>query len=202
MKTIIISGPSGSGKSYLTKKLSMYYNNSIIVQTDSYYRDSRIIKILSFFFIDLYDRLISIKYYKIKNTINKIYKKENPINLYNYDFKRKYSYKTKSTFTYKQNQFLILEGIFSHRLDLKYENCINIICHDRKETCLQRRLNRDLLYRGRSKNEVQKRFNRSWKLFYKNIYTYIHKYQVINVSPKDNFSYRSLIIFLDHYIMN
>tara|TARA_B100000700_G_scaffold329504_1_gene451451 strand:- start:384 stop:1004 length:621 start_codon:yes stop_codon:yes gene_type:complete len=200
MKTIIISGPSGSGKSYLTNKLANLFNNSIIIQTDSYYRDSRIIKILSYFFNDLYDRLISIKYYEIKRTINNIYKKENTINLYNYDFKRKYSYKKRSKLKYKNKQFLILEGIFSHRLDLNYENCINIVCNERKETCLKRRINRDIHDRGRNSNEVLERFNKSWYLYYKNINNYIKNNKVINVSTQDKNSYEQLIFSLEHYI--
>ena len=49
MQTIIITGPSGSGKSYLSSKLSKLFMNSIVIKTDSYYRniDKKRIKILS-----------------------------------------------------------------------------------------------------------------------------------------------------------
>ena len=47
MKTIVITGPSGSGKSYLSNKLSKLFNNSIVIETDSYYRDNILIKYLS-----------------------------------------------------------------------------------------------------------------------------------------------------------
>ena len=57
MKTIIITGPSGSGKSFLTKNLSKIFKDSIVVKTDSYYRDNIIIKLLSlfkYFFISVF----------------------------------------------------------------------------------------------------------------------------------------------------
>ena len=40
MKTLIITGPSGSGKSYLTKNISKLFNNTIVIKTDSYYKDN------------------------------------------------------------------------------------------------------------------------------------------------------------------
>ena len=47
MKTLIITGPSGSGKSYLTKNISKLFNNTIVIKTDSYYKDNIFIKFLS-----------------------------------------------------------------------------------------------------------------------------------------------------------
>jgi len=60
MKTIVITGPSGSGKTYLSNKLSKLFDNSIIIKTDSYYRDNFYIKLLSIYDYDIYDRFISI----------------------------------------------------------------------------------------------------------------------------------------------
>ena len=57
----MIVGPSGSGKSFLSEKLSKTFDHSIIINTDSYYKDDLYIKLLSIFIYDIYDRFISIK---------------------------------------------------------------------------------------------------------------------------------------------
>jgi len=61
MIKIVITGPSGSGKTYLSIKLSKLFDNSIVIKTDSYYRDNILIRFLSIFLYDIYDRLLSIK---------------------------------------------------------------------------------------------------------------------------------------------
>ena len=76
MKTIIITGPSGSGKTFLANFLRKHIKNAIIINTDSYYRDDLVVKFLSLFFIDIYDRLISLKNREISKTISSIYKNE------------------------------------------------------------------------------------------------------------------------------
>ena len=47
MKTIIITGPSGSGKSFLSNKLVKIFPDTIVIKTDYYYKDSKFIKFLS-----------------------------------------------------------------------------------------------------------------------------------------------------------
>ena len=61
MKTIIITGPYGSGKSILTNKLAKVFDNVITMQTDSFYKDDIYIKLLSCIKHDIYDRKFSIK---------------------------------------------------------------------------------------------------------------------------------------------
>ena len=169
MKTIIITGPSGSGKSYISTKLSKLFNNTIVIKTDSYYKDNIFIRFISIFQHDIYDRLLSFKKNDIMNTLKSIYNKDSTITSYKYNFKRKYSSKTKVSINYEgENQFLILEGIFAHRLDLKYNETINIVCAEEKEICFKRRLKRDQLERGRETSEVNQKFDKSWLLFYNN----------------------------------
>ena len=72
MKLIIISGPSGSGKTYLSNKLISLFSNSILLNTDSYYKDSIIVKDLSLYYHDIYDRIYSIKFKQLSNTIHNI----------------------------------------------------------------------------------------------------------------------------------
>ena len=151
MKTIIITGPSGSGKSYLSKKLSKLLHHTILIKTDSYYKDSDYIKFLSILLNDIYDRPFSIKRKELLNNINLLNNKAEIINSYNYDFKRKKSFNKIISVNYDiEKQFLIIEGIFAHRLDIDYTNSLNIICKEDKHICLKRRLRRDQKNRGRS----------------------------------------------------
>ena len=194
MKTIVITGPSGSGKSFLSKIINKVFSNTIVISTDSYYRDDLIIKLLSIFNVDIYDRLISIKNKEIIKTIDSIINNEEYIYLYNYDFKNKIS---KRSQTYIKNikkiDFLIIEGIFAHRLKLNYNKTINIICKEKKNICYKRRLKRDLFERGRSNKEVIKRFSKSWNLYFSNYGKYKIKYKIYTLNPTDRASYQNLI---------
>jgi len=180
MKLIVITGPSGSGKSVLGKKLANSLDSSILIKTDSYYRDDLIIKLLSFFLHDIYDRLISIKEKKILLTINSLIKKEKTTIFYNYDFKSKKSSKHLRFIKSQKNiRFIILEGIFAHRLELNYNNTINIICDQKKEVCRNRRIRRDQLERGRNIKEVSRKFNKSWYLYFKNLKNFKNQNKII-----------------------
>ena len=197
MKTLIITGPSGSGKSYLSKKFSKLFNNTIIIKTDSYYKDNIFIKILSIFQYDIYDRPISFKKSEIKKTLRSLHNKDRLISFYNYDFQRKHSSKSEETINYDgDNQLLILEGIFAHRLDLNYNETINIVCEEEKDICFKRRLKRDQLERGRDSREVIKKFNKSWYLYYKNVQKYLNNFEVLSINPLDMISYDQLVLYL------
>ena len=197
MKTIIITGPSGSGKSYLSKKISKLFNNTIVIKTDSYYKDNIFIRLLSILQYDIYDRPMSFKKNEIKKTIKSLYNKNRLISFYKYDFKRKHSSKSEESINYEgDNQFLILEGIFAHRLDLNYNETINIICEEEKDICFKRRLKRDQLERGRNSREVIKKFNKSWYLYYKNVQKYMNNFEVFSINPLDMISYDQLVLYL------
>ena len=203
METIIITGPSGSGKSFLSEKLSDLFDNSIVIKTDSYYRDNLIIRFLSIFLFDIYDRPMSIKKNELKKTINAIHNRVEEINCFQYDFNKKKSSQSKKTFSYEgKNQILIIEGIFAHRLDLNYMNTVNILCEEEKKLCLKRRLSRDQLYRGRSLKEIIKRFNSSWYLFYKNLINYININYVMTLKTSDKMSYNKLVFHLKEKYYN
>ena len=197
MKTIIITGPSGSGKSYLSKKISKLFNNTIVIKTDSYYKDNIFIKFLSIFQYDIYDRPISFKKSEIKKTLRSLHNKDRLISFYNYDFKKKQSSKSEVTINYEgENQLLILEGIFAHRLDLNYNETINIICEEEKDICFKRRLKRDQLERGRDSREVNNKFNISWFLFHENVQNYLNNFEVLSINPLDMVSYNQLVLYL------
>ena len=197
MRTIVITGPSGSGKSYLSNKLTKLFENSILIKTDSYYKDTKLIRLLSIFLYDIYDRPLSIKKNEIMKTLRSIHNKDKLISIYKYDFKRKYSSQSKVNINYTEdNQFLILEGIFAHKLDLNYKETVNIVCDEKKEICLSRRLNRDKLERDRNSVEVYKKFNRSWYLFYENIQSFRSKNKIYSINTLDINSFNKLVINL------
>ena len=134
---------------------------------------------------------------EIKKTIRSIHNKERLISFYKYDFKRKDSKKSKVSINYDgDGQFLILEGIFAHRLDLNYNETINIICEEEKDICFKRRLKRDQLERGRDSREVIKKFNKSWYLYYKNVQKYLNNFEVLSINPLDMISYDQLVLYL------
>ena len=194
MKIIVISGPSGSGKTCLSNKLSKLLNNSIVIKTDSYYRDNILIRFLSIFLYDIYDRLLSIKKNELIKTLISINNKDRLISFYKYDFKRKHSSQSKKSIKYNvDSQFIILEGIFSHRLDINYQDTINILCEEDKEICFKRRLKRDKLERGRNFGDVNKKFDKSWSLFYNNINKYLKGNEVISINPANKTSYEKLV---------
>ena len=194
MKLIVITGASGSGKTYLSNKLAKSFINSIVIRTDSYYRDNFLIKYLSKFSDDIYDRLFSIKYNELIKTLSSISKKEKKSKYYSYDFKRKLSTNAKKDNKYIYNsKFIILEGIFSHRLDLDYSDSINIICKERKDICYKRRLIRDIKERNRDRNEIIKRFDKSWTLYHQHLNKYIKNNKVIYLNQLDLNSYEKLI---------
>ena len=153
--------------------------------------DSLLFVFFSLFIVDIYDRLISIKHKKLLKTIQSIYNNEKMITIYNYDFNSK---KSSKSILYNDNntKFLIIEGIFAHRLNLNYKNSINILCQQNKETCLQRRLFRDELNRGRRRFEIYKRFGKSWYLFYKNLTILTYTNEVYKINHIDKLTYRKL----------
>ncbi len=199
MRTIVITGPSGSGKSYLSSRLSKLFCDSIVIKTDSYYRDNLLIRFLSIFILDIYDRPLSINKNKINNLIRSIANKDKIILFHKYDFKRKHSSQKKIRMNYKgDQQIIILEGIFAHRLNLNYNKTINIVCLEKKETCFNRRLKRDKLERARSSREVNLKFNKSWYLFYQNIQNFLNKNKFIALNPVDKISYEKLVFNLQN----
>ena len=194
MITLIITGPSGSGKTFLSKKLLRSFKNSIVINTDSYYRSNLYIKFLSLFRYDIYDRLISIKTRELRKTINSIYNKEKLITFYNYDFKTRKSTKLIQKINYQNdNQYMIVEGVFSHRLEIDYVNTIRIFCMGNREECYERRKIRDQIERGRTIKEVKMKFDKTWDLYFKHINKDKKSSQSLTINPDDEFSYEELV---------
>ncbi len=197
LNLIIISGPSGSGKTFLAKRICKEFNHINIINTDSYYRDNFMIKILSLYFKDIYDRIISIKRNELIDTLTSLLNNEELINSYYYNFKTRKS--TKKTIIRKRNQYtnqiVILEGIFAHRLIKNFKNNIfmKILCIEDKSLCLKRRIERDLVERGRKRKEVEERFQRSWEIFHNHSSNFKRNNEIIYLDNKDKEQYRNII---------
>ena len=140
---------------------------------------------------------MSFKKNEIKKTLRSLHNKSWLISFYKYDFKRKYSSKSEGSINYEgENQLLIVEGIFAHRLDLNYKETINIVCDEEKDICFKRRLIRDQLERGRDSREVNNKFNISWYLFHENVQNYLNNFEVLSINPLDMISYDQLVLYL------
>ena len=166
MKTIIISGPTGSGKTTLSKQILNKTNNGIILNTDMYYKTGIISKILSKLINGYFDRKISFNYQLIKKDIIYILKNCKSNHTYKYDFKNKTI--KKSLIKKNRVDYLIIEGIFSKELlgVIKKYSFFLIEIKLKKELCMYRVINRDVNERGKSEKIAKQDFLKSWDLYY------------------------------------
>ena len=164
---ILITGQSGTGKSYLSTKLNQYIERSFVIKTDDYYRTGFFSKFFSKIINGYYDKKISVDFYKLKKDINDICFNKKLINLPKYNFKTKQ--RNYEQLCNEEIEHLIIEGIFAFNIS-KYifKNArIKIFIINKKEICFQRRFRRDIKSRGRSASEIKKRFDKGWELFNK-----------------------------------
>ena len=166
MKIIIISGPTGSGKTNLTKKILNKFKNGIELSTDNYYRTGLISNLLSKIIDGYYDKKISFNYKLFKKDFNYICKNNKYEHIYSYDFIKKTikkSYKKKINIAY-----IIVEGIFTKELlrNFKKHNCLFIELETNKESCMNRVIKRDVKERGKCKDHAKDDFLKSWNIYY------------------------------------
>jgi len=170
MKLIVISGPTGSGKTTLAKKFLKELKNVIVLNTDNYYKIGIINKLLSIFVDCYFDRKISFNEKLLKKDLNFILESGESNHKYLYDFKKKSIKKVKK----KESNidYLIIEGIFTKYLlnNLDKYGYIHIELKIDKKSCMDRVIKRDLEERGKNKNNAKKDFLKSWKLYYNNYY--------------------------------
>ena len=166
MKTIIISGPTGSGKTTLSKQLLDKVNNGMILNTDMYYKTGLKSKLLSKLIDGYFDRLISFNYQLFKEDLCFILENCQANHKYTYDFKNK---TVKKTFNKKSRiDYLIIEGIFSKELlgVIKKNRFFLIEIKTRKESCMYRVIKRDINERGKSEKLAINDFLKSWDLYH------------------------------------
>lgn len=165
MKIIIISGPTGSGKTTLSKKILNKFESGVLLSTDNYYKNGIISKFLSRFIENYFDRKLSFNYKNFKNDFNFICKNRKSNHEYFYDFKnkniKKYEHKKINI------KFLIVEGIFTNELlnNFNKENFFFIELKTNKNSCLKRVIKRDVNERGKSKLVAKNDFLKSWSFY-------------------------------------
>ena len=166
MKIIFISGPTGSGKTTLSKRIAKEIKNSTILSTDDYYKTGTISKLLSFLIKGYFDRTISFNY--------ELFQKDFEFICKNREFKKKslYDFREKriKTFLIKKTniKLLIIEGIFAKDFLCKSNNhnSFFIEINAKKDLCMRRAINRDIKERGKSKKLAKSNFLKSWDLYY------------------------------------
>ena len=168
MKVIIIYGPTGSGKTSLSRTILRKIQHGIILSTDNYYKTGLLSKFFSKFIDSYFDRRISFNYKLFKKDLNFIIKKGRTKHEYLYDFRNK----TKKKIIKEINniEYLIIEGIFAKELlkILPQKDCFFIQLKTSKLSCLKRVLDRDTKERGKSYIDAENDFNKSWDLYYQN----------------------------------
>ena len=166
MKVIIISGPTGSGKTTLSKRILNKFQNGIELSTDNYYKAGLISKFLSRIVDGYFDRKISFNYKLFEKDFKYICKNSKSEHIYSYNFINK---TIKKSYNKKTNiEYIIVEGIFTKEIlrNFKQHNCIFIELETNKESCMNRVVNRDLIERGKIKRIAENDFLTSWNIYY------------------------------------
>jgi len=170
MKVIIITGPTGSGKTTLSKRILNKFQNGIELSTDNYYKAGLMSKILSRIVDGYFDRKISFNYKLFKKDFKYICKNSKSDHIYSYNFKNK---TIKKSYKKKINiEYIIVEGIFTKEIlrNLKNHKYLFIELETNKESCMNRVINRDLIERGKSKHLAENDFLKSWNIYYDKYY--------------------------------
>ena len=89
MKVIIISGPTGSGKTTLSKRILNKFQNGIKLSTDNYYKAGLISRVLSRIIDGYFDKKISFNYNLFKKDFKYICKNSKSDHKYSYNFIKK-----------------------------------------------------------------------------------------------------------------
>lgn len=189
MKIIIISGPSGSGKTTLSKKISERIKNSIVLSTDDYYKTGKISKFLSKVISNYFDKRISFNYRLLKKDINFILDNGFSNHRYTYDFSNKKIKKSEVMTT--PISYLIIEGIFATEFlkIVPIQKNLIIELKTKKFICMNRVINRDIQYRGKSKENAESDFLRSWNCYYIKNKSSLEKAYEIEFSNKNDLDF-------------
>ena len=156
-----ISGGSGAGKTTIVKSLVNHYENkTAVLELDSYYKDFS-----NLTFDDReklnFDHPKSFDYKLLKAHINLLLQNEkikSPI----YDYK-KHKRKENSKTIYP-NKLIFVEGtlIFYFEEIVKFMS-LKIFIHAKENVRFTRRINRDIKYRARTKENIYKQYHKTVK---------------------------------------
>ena len=159
-----ISGGSGAGKTTIVKSLVDHYENkTAVVELDSYYRDFSELTFDDRGKIN-FDHPESFDNKMLKAHINLLLRNEkikSPI----YDYK-KHKRKENSKTIYP-NKLIFLEGtlIFYFEEIVKFMS-LKIFIHAKEKVRFTRRLNRDIIYRARTKKSIHEQYHKTVKPMY------------------------------------
>ena len=149
MKNLIfgIAGASGSGKTHLSKLLEKTFSpNCVVINQDNYY--------LSFDKLTSKERAKlnfdhpSMIDWKLLNKHLALLKSNKPIKLPRYSFSR--HLRLKQTRIVYPRSLTIFEGIFALTANIRHIIDFKMFLDTNEEVCMERRINRDILERGRT----------------------------------------------------
>ena len=192
MKLIFISGPSGSGKTTLSNQIIKKNKNGIVLSTDNYYKTGLISKLLPKFVEGFFDRSISFNNKLFKKDFDFIYKNGLSICDRYYNFEKK----TIQTILNETNNinFLIVEGIFAKEFSSRLcnQNYFFLELKINKNECMKRVLERDSKERGKSKQQAEEDFIKSWEIYYqkfknKNIRNKVNQFTITKTTNIDQY---------------
>ena len=165
MKIVIITGPTGSGKTTFANALFDNLKYAFILRTDNYYKTGFISNLFSYFVNAYFDKPLSLNKNLIQKDINAILKNKYISKFYKYDFIRKKRIKVIKDIS--RIDFLIIEGIFALEIIKYIENKDYILVNLKtsKKDCRDRISLRDIIERGKSEKEYLKDFFNAWNIY-------------------------------------
>ena len=160
-----ISGASGSGKSTFAENLAQKFPKGtvLIIAQDAYYKELTDMS-LEEKSNQNFDHPDSLDFKLLKEHLNDL-KKGTKIHQPIYDFNT--HSRTQNTTPINAHKIIIVEGtlLLSQKLIYKDFDC-KIFVKLEEQNCLERRINRDISERGRSKEDILKQYNATVKPMY------------------------------------
>lgn len=161
------SGPSGSGKTTITKEYTERFpNDSVIMTFDNYYPDLSLLSIEERSQTNFDDPNL-IDWILFESHIKKLLSGKS-INRPNYDFKT--HTRSQETTTVEPKRIIVIEGIFTLTKDSIAKICNQTIAVMADlDTCLARRIMRDINERGRTVESVIQQWVTQVAPMYRNV---------------------------------
>ena len=193
MKIIGIAGGSGSGKTYFTNKLIKKIPDEIdVIKLDSYYKDLSHLDFKereknnfdhpnSFEFDLLVSNLIDLDVHGQADT---------PV----YDYKN--HIRKKGTYSLSKKKIIIIEGIYSlYNDDIRNKMNLKIFIDSTEKIRLKRRIERDISYRGRTKESILNQYYTDVKPMYDQLVFNTKKYAdlILKNDESNNVSFNILL---------
>ncbi|MEQ8767665.1 MAG: uridine kinase [Planctomycetota bacterium] len=152
-----IAGPSASGKTFLARALRQHLDASVI-RCDDYYRDHAHLELEARALVN-YDHPDSIEYELIVQHVATI-REGGAIDVPSYDFVT--HARLEPTRRVDPAPYVFIDGIHVLHVDPLRTACdLRIYVHAEHETCLERRIARDVAERGRTQESVVWQYERS-----------------------------------------